>query len=393
MICSIPPSISVLPVINSNFAHHICAGLADGTIIAGQNAISHPSAPTAVPGDSTTTHHHLLHNIPTLALHKQVLLSQAQAQARSHSPHTTSSPTPNTFTDFTEDDDDEEDGANLPGSLPALRRPNIAFSKHHSADDEEDLPARIERLWYINPYGQEIAPVANPKVVEALAQSRVVVYSIGSLYTSIIPSLVLRAVGRAIAFSDLLPGTASPVPGRLGTGTPVGGDPGRSPALEALSHPPSSHGGGERGIRHKILILNSRIDRETGPRTNPMSAKDFVAAIARACVESRAPELVGKEEVLRRCVTHLIYVDREDLVPAKEEDGVSNKEGDGDEGYEEELPLMPKVEVEELERLGITCVKVRGRKEIVARRGKRRVVVLRYDEQALGVALERIIES
>ncbi|KAK4121411.1 UPF0052-domain-containing protein [Parathielavia appendiculata] len=281
MICSIPPHISVLPAINSNFTHHISAGLRDGSTIAGQVAISHPSAPTALPDD------------------------------------------PEIAPALTAADHDRIEDANLPGSLPALRRPNIAFSKD---DDNEDLPARIERLWYINPYGHEIAPTANPKVVDALARSDTVVYSIGSLYTSIIPSLVLRKVGQAIG----------------------GG------------------GGDEEGnIKKKVLILNSSIDRETGPRWDPMTAKDFVSAIARACVESRVPEMVGREEVLRSYVTHLMYLDPD--------------VGKGGKGR------WPVVDVQELERLGIVCVKVAGR---VTEKGG-----VRYDEAALGEALEWIIGS
>jgi 2-phospho-L-lactate transferase/gluconeogenesis factor (CofD/UPF0052 family) len=279
MICSIPPSVSVLPAINSNFTHHISAGLTDGTTIAGQVAISHPSYPTALPDDTEIA--------PAL----------------------------------TAADHDRIEDANLPGSLPALRRPNIAFSKH----DEEDLPARIERLWYINPYGHEIAPTANPKVVEALAGSRTVIYSIGSLYTSIIPSLVLRKVGQAIG-----DGAAS---GR---------------------------------IRHRVLILNSRLDRETGPRSEPMTARDFVAAIARACVESTAPAEVGRPELLKRYVSHLVYL---------EEGGAAGG---------------PAVDVDELERLGIKCVKVAG-KAVGGGAGKKGAV--KYDEAALGEVLEAIIES
>lgn len=279
MICSIPPWVSVLPAINSNFTHHISAGLRDGSTIAGQVAISHPSAPTALPDDT------------------------AEAPA------------------LTAADHDRIEDANLPGSLPALRRPNLAFSK----EDEEDLPARIERLWYINPYGHEIAPTVNPQVVEALTASDTVIYSIGSLYTSIVPSLVLRRVGQAI---------------------------------------------GDGGIKRRVLILNSKLDRETGPRADPMTARDFVAAIARACVESWNPELVGERDeiVLRQYVTHLIYLD-------------DMGQGGG-----------PAVNPEELAGLGITCVKVAGKLAVASGGGAKRMTA-RYDEEALREALEAIIGS
>lgn len=271
MICSIPDSVSVLPAINSNFTHHISAGLADGAQIAGQVAISHPSAPTALPDD--------------------VLSAPSLSDA----------------------DHDRIEDANLPGSLPALRRQHIAFSKDES-DDNDDLAARIERVWYINPYGHEIWPVANPKVLAAVNSSRTVIYSIGSLYTSIVPSVVLRGVGAAIAAP---------------------------------------------GVRHRVLILNSKIDRETGPSSDKMTARDFVAAIARAGAESWVPERGWRDEgMLRRYVSHLVYL-----------------EGEG----------TPVVDVEALEGLGIVCVKVG------AKRGKKGEV--RYDERELGRALEGIIDS
>ncbi|GAB7357200.1 hypothetical protein MBLNU459_g8186t1 [Dothideomycetes sp. NU459] len=233
-ICAVPSSISVLPAINTNFSHHISAGLANGDIITGQNAISHPSAPTAVP-DATQ-----------------------------------GPPSPSRLRTETEESDTVED-ANLPGSLPSLRKPAIKVSKLH----EEDLPARIERLWYINPYGAEMRFPANPRVLDALAKASCIVYSIGSLFTSIIPSLILRGVGAAVA---------------------------------------------NPGIRNKILILNGSIDRETGPSTAPFSALDFVAAIAHACAESRGLPRPPVDEYWHY-VTHVIYmecagapaVDRESL--------------------------------------------------------------------------------
>lgn len=221
-----PNTTSVLPAINTNFTHHISVSLANGTIITGQNNISHPSAPTALVSSTTTP-------------------SSSGPSSRAE----------------TEASDAVED-ANLPGSLPSLRRPAIEFSK----STEEDLPARIERLWYINPYGQEISLPANSRVNDALSSASCIIYSIGSLFTSIIPSLILRGVGAAVA----------------------------NPA-----------------VRAKVLILNGTIDRETGPSSAPFTALDFVAAIANACAQSKgeASDFSVPVDHYSLYVTHLIYLD------------------------------------------------------------------------------------
>ncbi|KAF2425732.1 UPF0052-domain-containing protein [Tothia fuscella] len=260
-ICRVPDNVSVLPAINTSFTHHISAGLENGTVITGQNSISHPSVPTALEATSTET----------------------------------------------EDHDSIED-ANLPGSLPTLRKQYISFSK----SEEEELPCRIERLWYINPYGQEIRLNANSKVLDALAAAQCIIYSIGSLYTSIIPSLILRGVGDAVA----------------------------SPS-----------------IKYKILILNSTLDRETGPSTNPYTATDFIAAISRACSYSRG--LVGPvaKDGFRKYVTHLIHLAG---------------------------PGTPVVDKEELAGLGIECIRVYGR-------SSENGGLLMYDEKGLVQALEAVI--
>jgi 2-phospho-L-lactate transferase/gluconeogenesis factor (CofD/UPF0052 family) len=261
-ICSVPNHTSVLPAINTNFTHHISAGLANGTTITGQNSISHPSETTALDTHPLTAH------------------------------------------EDTERHDAIED-ANLPGTLPTLRKQYINFSKAA----EDDLPARIERLWYINPYGQEIRLAANPGVLAALGGAQAIIYSIGSLYTSLIPSLILKGVGAAIA----------------------------SPA-----------------VRYKMLILNSTNDRETGPSNSPFSALDFVAAIAKACAESRG-QVAGVERREYCCyVTHVIHLSG---------------------------PGTPEVDREELKELGIETIKVYGR------RGEGEGFV-RYDEKGLIQALE-----
>jgi len=194
--------------------------------------------------------------------------------------------------------------ANLPGTLLILRRPHLRVSKH----DEPPLPACIERVWYINPYGAEIHHPANPRVLSALAQASCVIYSIGSLFTSVVPSLILGGVGNAIA------------------------DP---------------------GIKTKVLILNGCLDRETGPPAEPFKALDFVAAVAKACSPGPSPAALSAattptpaaggddtggraavpEMEYSRYVTHLIYLD---------------------------YPLAPAVDKREIARLGIETLRVYG---------------------------------
>jgi 2-phospho-L-lactate transferase/gluconeogenesis factor (CofD/UPF0052 family) len=278
-ITRVPAETSVLPAINTNFTHHISAGLADGTVITGQNNISHPSIPTA-------------------------LASVRAADAAAHAG--------TVVADEAEEHDHIED-ANLPGSLPTLRKGYITFSK----SGEEDLPARIERIWYINPYGQEMRFNANKQVIEALESASTIIYSIGSLYTSIIPNLILRGVGDAVA----------------------------SPS-----------------IKHKIMILTSTIDRETGPTSDPYTALDFIAAIARACAYSRSRTTIPVDpSEYKTYVTHVLHLHG---------------------------PGTPKIDKEMLRELGIEPMRLYGRN--VSVEGKEGGV-LRYDEQALIQGLEATI--
>lgn len=301
-ICGVPSDlVRVIPAINSNFSHHISASLADGTVIVGQNSISHPSEATALqprPGSRR----------PSL------LLADGE--------------------EFESSDDATYENDHLPGSLPTLRNKNISFSKVQN----EELPARISRIWYINPYGQEIRPPANPRVLESLRDAQAVIYSIGSLFTSLIPALILRGVGRNIV---------------------------TSPA------------------KHKILILNGSLDRETGPPDEPYTAVDFVEAITRAGEESRGRGLYDSNgdapfspsfttakparlEALpySSYVTHILHLDG---------------------------PGTPVVEREKLAEMGIETLRLYGRK-VVAQDGEKEVQTgMRYDSTALVQALEVVL--
>ncbi|EWC48586.1 hypothetical protein DRE_01808 [Drechslerella stenobrocha 248] len=269
-ICGIPEYTHVIPAINSNFSHHIAAGLADGTVITGQNQISHPSEDPVAKSSLAAESNALLEVSAQLHAHGigSPTASTGFPGGFSLVPGSTTplNPAFSTPVVYLHEHDEVED-ANLPGSLPALRRGNIVFTK----TDEAELSARIERVWYINPYGQEIRPLANPKSMAAVRDAETLVYSIGSLYTSIIPCLILRGMGEAVASS----------------------------------------------CRHKILLLNGSFDREIGPGTT-FTALDFIRAITHACVESRGiiagevgfAELTAETEY-KRYVTHVLFLEGE----------------------------------------------------------------------------------
>jgi len=88
-------------------------------------------------------------------------------------------------------------------------------------------------LYYINAYGNEIHPTPNPEYLRSLSTQDVLVYSCGSLWTSIIPCLALRSVAGAIARSSTL--------------------------------------------RAKVLLLNAQNDRETDGYT----ALEYISTIVR----------------------------------------------------------------------------------------------------------------
>ncbi len=293
-ITGVSRDVEVIPAINSNFSYHISAGLKDGTVITGQNSISHPSAPSAPAPVPSPSPYPSSMATPTTA--SSIIGEKEQdEQQRPASPIPLHDRTPSM--DLLSHEQVED--ANLPGSLPTLRKQYITFAKTHT----EDLASPIERIWYINPYGQEIRPFANPKALESIEGASAVIYSIGSLYTSIIPCLILRDVGAKIA-------------------NPL--------------------------VKYKILILNGSLDRETrAAGGKEYTARDFIAAIAGACESSKngkgnenvtgAEVKVGKvnEEEWKKYVTHVIYL-----------------AGEG----------TPIVEREELGKVGVECVRIYGRK-------------------------------
>lgn len=137
---------------------------------------------------------------------------------------------------------------------------NIIFSK---TEDDSCLPSPIRRIMYVNAYRNEIYPAPNPSFVTALARSKTIIYSCGSLWTSLVPCLSLRSVASSIATSPTL--------------------------------------------QYKVLLLNTVQDRET----RGMHAVDFITAICGSLNRSDHPTDGGRGGVqgwkMDRLITHLVY--------------------------------------------------------------------------------------
>lgn len=213
-------SINVLPAMNTNFSHHISAVLENGTTITGQSQISHPSA----------------------------LAAHIDSEVVTPQPATTSTTQRRNSLDNMSPIDDED--AQLPFTHPDLKHSQLHFSKLTN----EPLPSPIKRIHYINPYGLEIHPRASQRVIPSICNADAVVYSIGSLYTSTIPIVILKGVSSAL-----------------------------------------------KVCQKKIFLLNGNPDRET----DGMDAEAYVKAIISACEYSGSRYTSLREQPF---ITHLVYL-------------------------------------------------------------------------------------
>lgn len=269
-VCGIPDEdIKVIPSINSNFSHHIAAELEDGTVIVGQNSISHPS----IIGEDTESGRIV-----------------SRDRARMMLPVDDGIPVlngVNSMESTVEDTNDgsliqEEEDAHPPFTLPTLRTNNIAFTK--AADELDDLPSQISRIHYVNSFGQEILPPANPRAIQAIQQASSIIYSIGSLYTSIVPNLVLRGIGETMR---------------------------------------------KNNSAAKVLILNGCLDREVGPATSDRSftAANFIDAIVKAGEQSRGTVWSPSAKSNDSTAEHRYDTDR--LVPGERRPSLRRAQSEG----------------------------------------------------------------
>ncbi|GJE94182.1 hypothetical protein PsYK624_103500 [Phanerochaete sordida] len=196
---------TILPAIVTNHTVTIAAELEDGSRLVGQCEISHP-----------------VRRDPVISV---------SSEGDSY--------------DMLEYDDHGEDALSPIDGAGKNRNVFFEASSKEKAGEYERLRARINRLFYINTYGTEIHPSPNPEFIQHLGQKEVLVYSCGSLWTSIIPCLALRGVADSIARS--------------------------------------------KSLRAKILLLNSENDRETDGYT----AVDYVNTIVRTLNTIRSKPYPG----------------------------------------------------------------------------------------------------
>ncbi|AQZ15384.1 YNL011C [Zygosaccharomyces parabailii] len=167
------PHCHIIPCISTNHTHHIAAILANGEIIRGQSQISHPSKPSPVQNQLP----------PSISEDGSGFSTKDAAEKE-------------TSVDSTSDEEQEEEFANPVYILPELKNSQLHFDK---LDVGECFSAPIERLLYINPYGEEIKPTGNSRAVSKIKRADMVIYSIGSLVTSLLPIVILGNIADVIA--------------------------------------------------------------------------------------------------------------------------------------------------------------------------------------------------
>lgn len=266
----ISSDIHVLPCINTNFPYHISALLENGLIITGQSQISHPLNNKSYPPVINKTRPPSPTILPSnesgevLDFHLDLKLNVQQKKIP---------PRASSFHSVVSSDDEES------GNTPQYIHPDLKISQLHisKSDNIEPLLSPIERIFYISPHGEEICPVAHNRVTTTLYKADCIVFSIGSLMTSVVPVIILKGVGKAI-----------------------------------LNNP----------IKKKILLLNGCHDRET----NGMCAVDFVDVLVKLAfyslghstnAEGGAASVVG-DVPWTNVVSHIVYLEDSQILVDQE---------------------------------------------------------------------------
>ncbi|KAK9085601.1 hypothetical protein Sjap_026012 [Stephania japonica] len=86
-----------------------------------------------------------------------------------------------------------------------ISHPTVGLVQHvdKTCSSVSMLHSKIKRIFYMSSEGRnllhEVFPTVNPRVLEQLSKVDCIVYAMGSLFTSVCPSLVLRGIGEIIS--------------------------------------------------------------------------------------------------------------------------------------------------------------------------------------------------
>ncbi|CEP61713.1 uncharacterized protein LALA0_S03e09186g [Lachancea lanzarotensis] len=183
-VCRCDERTSIIPCINTNHTHHISALLQNGDVITGQSQISHPSRQQVKKSGGCD-------RLPVLKT--QNMSTESLVGPDSSVLLKTQYPSDEPFEDF----EDNEEYA-YPGYIhPELKLSQLHFDKL-DIDVDHLLPAAIKRIFYINPYGEEVLPQGNSRAVAKLKNSDMIIYSVGSLMTSLLPIIILGNIAETM---------------------------------------------------------------------------------------------------------------------------------------------------------------------------------------------------
>jgi len=146
-----------------------------------------------------------------------------------------------------------------------LKNSQLHFNK---VDDNNHLPAPIKRILYINPYGEEIKPMGNSRAISKLKNANMIIYSIGSLMTSLMPIIILGNFADTIAMTK---------------------------------------------NTHKILIVNNEYDRETSGIIGEDYIRIVIESMANAMADYREAKGLSIDPTTIKWnsfITDIIYLKR-----------------------------------------------------------------------------------
>ncbi|TPX74291.1 hypothetical protein CcCBS67573_g04433 [Chytriomyces confervae] len=265
--CPVPTH--VLPIISTNDATvAIGVTLRNGQSIFGQCEISHPG----VTASATPAVHAAVSSIPSTSRRAVFEISQspggpiesvASSTSISATPasHRLKTPSTSSFKKFNLSNSLDFKPLAWTKSSQSLRSTsssssNLFFSKSHT--EVPPLASPIRRVFYITRRDHlETFPKINPLIPRQLETKGCIVYGMGSLYTSLLPCLIVPGVGGLISRDYDAALAANTSFGRMDSGY-------------------STSGLNANGTnRVKMLILNGTWDRETEGYT----AMDFILSI------------------------------------------------------------------------------------------------------------------